>query len=1259
MFLDQEVSLLSPKLPCIKKVFVEGLTSHPYRSRSAQRSPSAPLFRGQPGPVHDSQPEPPSGPTRRSLWGQAYGFLFPSASGYLASLSLPNSTKEHLHQFISGSPHPLAYAAGVSQLLKVQKQYTPENVESLYKLFQYAEDGNQIQQFSRQIRRLHVKGLLNSPADFLKSLAERLEKAPQSLTSITETLSQWPPVSLNGKANKALAEAMLSVAPRLYLNGLGTNFEPDSLQSILEAIHGQHRMFSSLMSSFFSLESTLSSEGYGPTALNDLFTHFLRSSRTLKELDSLWTDFRSKMRDSFNAGVPPSVIAYLFQLSLQTQHPEHLAAMLEIASPQNLSQWSSQSLSFYPLESFVDQHHLYPKSFYRNLNEKFPGFLLDEGFFQLLKDLGPHTLTRHQVSDIVMSLAMACASLQTLDSGRHEEVRQRLRLQLQTDPLQLVKTSQTIAQIATPLTQARKALWRSFLEHNLDPRLLETLQQWRQQPPASELSPNQQAAFLVLLADSLALTQQQPEMWEKFIKTLTESVEAESLPDRVNAAQCLLDAGVPVHEVTVLLYMLNDFPPGNQYSLAQALSTPPPEVDPNDLRRNPPFSPLSEKDAESPPLYYNLTLNHFRHNGLASSPLDLDLLAETFAVLKQFPSPQEFRHVLKAFNAFGGPYPSVKTRLKLFSSLASLPPNQQHHIVGHLAENLLTYTRYFQTQEYDTPFTDAHEFQEVLDLLSKEGEFVLLKKVARASQVEDVHEFLNLLRFMQEQPPELRERLFSFIERKEFSPTPMLTRITQDKRRVLDLEQLKKLKEILNTYPEEVLSRAFVFIPEEVPSIEHWQVALEVFSESLDTVTSAQFYNWFPKTLPGLIPKHKWGDVNAEPPMSPEAFRQGVKFLVASSQPTTLLNYFLMNFEKIPVEFIKYLYEAVEYRIPVHTGKQSLPELTAIIPLYLKQVQKKGDDASYKAHSNQLSAGLTRIYDYIGGHQRISRIEPVVLDTWSRLGTLGLSFSKWRFDTMGRWKGQGPMEAPSLFELSGLFQKMPPRSNDERFHGGYYLNIPEKQLSIELRRAYIVISSAEHGTLVIRNSSPHFGRDLLPEMANFLPGHYYPLPESPLNPCGHVTWEDETSVFAKALHGNAEQQLENHGHMQALLDLFDEAMAPYVHWKCGFRDGLPSAGFNQLLRAALLSTQNIGNASPFGKQKNLRLAWVDPFGVPTPLQSFDLSQPSAQKEIAFYLNPHRRNQNGESLEANLPTFLPFLSEGLSKGWELILAPEVS
>lgn len=422
-----------------------------------------------------------------------------------------------------------------------------------------------------------------------------------------------------------------------------------------------------------------------------------------------------------------------------------------------------------------------------------------------------------------------------------------------------------------------------------------------------------------------------------------------------------------------------------------------------------------------------------------------------------------------------------------------------------------------------------------------------------------------------------------------------------------------------------------------------WKEAATMFGTFMGTTTFANLRDadWYREHI-------------ANDPEKLENLHQNLRLITHLAQPNRFLNEYLLHQDQINPRLIHDLYYMIEYKTPQY-GQGMLPELLALVTPYLAHIRQTEPNV-YSERVNQISGSLTRLYNY---PILSNGLQGIVLNTWAKVGTLGLSFPKWQYDAMRQWKGAGPSEKASLLMQSGIFKPTPSRLNDKVYHGGYYHYNPATGVSVELRRAYIVISKPGEGTLVIRNSSPVFGRDLLKEPAYYSPDMLYTQPGNFFNPeydlPGHFQ-----SVLARELNDpydpTARQQY--HLQMQALLEAFDETMAPYVAWKCGFKDGSPPAGFREMIRVCLQSAQNNGTMTPFGKKKNIKLAWVNSHALPLPVTSFNVNDPKHQQEMELYLSLADRKiaiTRPEEYEQKLPNLMAFLRAGLKDNLELVLS----
>lgn len=386
-----------------------------------------------------------------------------------------------------------------------------------------------------------------------------------------------------------------------------------------------------------------------------------------------------------------------------------------------------------------------------------------------------------------------------------------------------------------------------------------------------------------------------------------------------------------------------------------------------------------------------------------------------------------------------------------------------------------------------------------------------------------------------------------------------------------------------------------------------------------------------------------------------QRFLDNLPLLALARHPTQMLNYMVLNRDKIHYQAVRTLYRYLDTGNMTY-GKELLPEAMAMIKQFAAMIPDHVEEETRLSALNVASEGLTRLYDY-NKPPVIPQIKGITLNNWATIGTLGLSFSKWKFDTMRRWKGVGPMQKVSLMEESGFFKPAPARENDTTYYGGYLRHNPKTDVSIELRRAYIVISKPGLGTLVIRNSSPVFGRNLMAEPAYFHPEKVFGESTSLFNPDEDLKDIAFQGVLSKPLNQPGFQK-QNQKNIRVLLELFEAEMEPYIGWKCGFKGGKPPAGFKELLHSALMSAQNDGVSSPFGKTKNVRLAWVNRYDLPFPVRTLEVMDPAVQVELSLMLGILEKRtaiRNDQEYATRMPRLMQFLNDGLSKNLELVLA----
>lgn len=386
-----------------------------------------------------------------------------------------------------------------------------------------------------------------------------------------------------------------------------------------------------------------------------------------------------------------------------------------------------------------------------------------------------------------------------------------------------------------------------------------------------------------------------------------------------------------------------------------------------------------------------------------------------------------------------------------------------------------------------------------------------------------------------------------------------------------------------------------------------------------------------------------------------------------AQNPPGFLQFMTLHQQHIEEAEIGKFYTDVEDTYPESWGKALLPELLALMPIYARKVGGEWFDEEMPGENSgeklgKATAAITRLYNFISGPNRIDSVLGIVYSNWGRLGTLGLSFSRWKFDTMTQWKSSGPMEKPPLLIQSGMFKPVPIRADDGMFFRSFVHYDPASGLSIELRRAYIVVSKPGLGSLVIRNSSHMFGRDLLNEPAYYHPDKTYTQGTDLLDP---KVLDSKNSgymnVLGKKLNQTEASQEKHHGNIQQLLTDFQGVMDQYTDWKCGFREGKIPAGFKAMLEAAVLSASHGGLTSPFMQQENVRLAprlaWINPYELPAPVSSLKMSDPAVLKEAELYLKVLKGQavlSSSDDYIKQMPQLMAFLSQGARQGLELVL-----
>jgi ankyrin repeat protein len=151
--------------------------------------------------------------------------------------------------------------------------------------------------------------------------------------------------------------------------------------------------------------------------------------------------------------------------------------------------------------------------------------------------------------------------------------------------------------------------------------------------------------------------------------------------------------------------------------------------------------------------------------------------------------------------------------------------------------------------------------------------------------------------------------------------------------------------------------------------------------------------------------------------------------------------------------------------------------------------------------SQSLSTCLTSISHFIDIGARLS---DKTFTTWGNLGFLSHGFRFWRYDAIGG--------ASSLLSEFGFKPAPESRPFNEIFGHGFLYQDPESSALVEFRRGYLLVSQPNMGTLIVRNSSPAFGRDLLRHPAYFMK---HPLTASEILTFNPKTLSDEQSILSR------------------------------------------------------------------------------------------------------------------------------------------------
>ncbi|MBY0404792.1 MAG: ankyrin repeat domain-containing protein, partial [Cyanobacteria bacterium] len=157
-----------------------------------------------------------------------------------------------------------------------------------------------------------------------------------------------------------------------------------------------------------------------------------------------------------------------------------------------------------------------------------------------------------------------------------------------------------------------------------------------------------------------------------------------------------------------------------------------------------------------------------------------------------------------------------------------------------------------------------------------------------------------------------------------------------------------------------------------------------------------------------------------------------------------------------------------------------------------------------------------------------------VVKAWGDIGFLSHAFRFWRFDST-KTKTGGPDD--SLLTQFGFKPLHSSTPLNQEFGKGFGYFDPDTGNRFEFRRGFLLAAHPDHGTLIIRNSSKHFGRDLLKHPAYFLP---YALSEKDLETIDLKQIKDQYHILNRSLYETPDNNLHIPYLTQALMGLKEE-----------------------------------------------------------------------------------------------------------------------
>ncbi|MBY0403173.1 MAG: ankyrin repeat domain-containing protein [Cyanobacteria bacterium] len=322
-----------------------------------------------------------------------------------------------------------------------------------------------------------------------------------------------------------------------------------------------------------------------------------------------------------------------------------------------------------------------------------------------------------------------------------------------------------------------------------------------------------------------------------------------------------------------------------------------------------------------------------------------------------------------------------------------------------------------------------------------------------------------------------------------------------------------------------------------------------------------------PETAAGILPANIIAELNGNSLGHPKAN------LMASLMPQLMWNH--------PITDLHQLFQLSERFFdnnrPLRNFHPNEAELMLLIkhPDLLDRPQGK---------INSLSTCLTSISHFIDTGAQLS---DKTLKTWGELGFLTHGFRFWRFDALGGSK--------SLLAQFGFKPFPDPRPFDNVFGKGFLYKDKASGAWVEFRRGYLLVTHPDDGTLVVRNSSPAFGRDLLRHPAYYLKT---PLTLSDLNAFDPRTLKDSDSVLHRQHYpprmGNVSSSSQGADAIAALTEILLKVKDDYRKFKLDTEGFDPQGQFTGHLSPGLGKMVDFLNRAKAQGKPLPDLAFVNP-----------------------------------------------------------------